>query len=107
MLNGQLYADKPVLYFWLALILSKIGGGVNEWTVRLPTALGGLALVLVTFEFGQTFYDRETGLFSGLILATSCRVLWESRFLRLDTVLSFFLFHRLLFLAESIYKERP
>jgi 4-amino-4-deoxy-L-arabinose transferase-like glycosyltransferase len=92
MLNGQLYADKPILYFWLALIVSKIAGGVNEWTVRLPGALGGMGLVLVTYQFGRTFYDRQTGFLSGLILATSSRVLWESRFLRLDTVLAFFLF---------------
>ena len=92
MLNGQLYADKPVLYFWLALVLSKIAGGVNEWTLRLPTALGGLGLVLVTYQFGKTFYSRQMGLLSALVLATSSRMLWESRFLRLDTVLSFFLF---------------
>jgi 4-amino-4-deoxy-L-arabinose transferase-like glycosyltransferase len=107
MLNGQLYADKPVLYFWLALIFSKIGGGVNEWTVRLPAALGGLGLVLMTFEFGRTFYDRETGLFSGLILATTYRVLWESRFLRLDTVLSFFLFIGFYFFLKAFTKRGP
>ncbi len=92
MLNGQIYADKPVLYFWLALVVSKLAGGVSEWTLRLPAALGGLALVLATYQFGKTFYDRQTALLSGLILASSSRVLWESRFLRLDTVLSFFLF---------------
>jgi 4-amino-4-deoxy-L-arabinose transferase-like glycosyltransferase len=62
-LNGQLYADKPVLYFWLALVASKVAGGVSEWTVRLPTALGGLGLVLVTYQFGKTFYDGQTGFF--------------------------------------------
>ena len=41
MLNGQIYADKPVLYFWLALIVSRLVGGVSEWTVRMPAALGG------------------------------------------------------------------
>ena len=107
MLNGQLYADKPVLYFWLALMFSKIGGGVNEWTVRLPAALWGLGLVLMTFEFGRTFYDRETGLFSGLILATTYRVLWESRFLRLDTVLSFFLFMGFYFFLKAFTKRGP
>ena len=91
-LNGQIYADKPALYFWLALMISKLAGGVNEWTVRLPAALAGLGLVLVTYQFGKTFYDRQTGFLSGLVLATSSRLFWESRFLRLDTVLSFFLF---------------
>jgi 4-amino-4-deoxy-L-arabinose transferase-like glycosyltransferase len=91
MLNAHIYADKPVLYFWLALVVSKLGGGVSEWTVRLPTALGAFGLVLTTYQLGRTFYDRETGFLAGLILATTNRVLWESRFLRLDTVLSFFL----------------
>jgi len=105
MLNGQIYADKPVLYFWLALIVSKVAGGVSEWTVRLPAALGGLALVLATYQFGRTFYDRQTGFLSGLILATSSRVLWESRFLRLDTVLSFFLFLGFYFWLKAFTKR--
>src|SRR2546425_5973247 len=45
MLNGQIYADKPVFFFWLSLIISKLAGGVSEWTTRLPAAFGGLGLV--------------------------------------------------------------
>ena len=105
MLNGQLYADKPVLYFWLALVVSKIAGGVNEWTLRLPTAFGGLGLVLVTYQFGKTFYSRQMGLLSALVLATSGRMLWESRFLRLDTVLSFFLFLGFYFWLKAFAKK--
>jgi 4-amino-4-deoxy-L-arabinose transferase-like glycosyltransferase len=104
-LNGQLYADKPVLYFWLALVASKVAGGVSEWTVRLPAALGGLGLVLVTYQFGKTFYDGQTGFFSALVIATSSRVLWESRFLRLDTLLSFFLFLGLYFFLKTFIKR--
>jgi 4-amino-4-deoxy-L-arabinose transferase-like glycosyltransferase len=37
--NGDLYTDKPILYFWLALIASKIAGGVTGWTVLLWAAL--------------------------------------------------------------------
>lgn len=107
MLNGQIYADKPVLYFWLALAAAKFAGGVNEWTLRLPTALGGLGLVIVTYYFGKTFYDRRTGLLSALVLATSSRLLWESRFLRLDTVLSFFLFLGFYFWLKAFTKKAP
>jgi len=105
MLNGQVFADKPVLYFWLALIVSKIAGGVSEWTVRFPAALGGLGLVLITYQFGKTFYDRQTGFLAGAVLATSSRVLWESRFLRLDTVLSFFLFLGFYFFLKAFTKR--
>ena len=100
-LNGQLYADKPILYFWLALAISKLAGAVSEWTVRLPAALGGLGLVLAVYRFGKTFYDRQTGFLAGLILATTNRVFWESRFLRLDTVLSFFLFAGFFFFLKA------
>jgi 4-amino-4-deoxy-L-arabinose transferase-like glycosyltransferase len=106
MLNGQLYPDKPVLYFWLALMVSKLAGGVSEWTVRLPAAFGGIGLVALTYQFGKTFYDRQTGLLSALVLATSSRVLWESRFLRLDTVLSFFLFLGFYVFLKAFIKKR-
>jgi 4-amino-4-deoxy-L-arabinose transferase-like glycosyltransferase len=91
-LNGELFPDKPILYYWLALFVSKLAGGVNEWTVRLPGALAGIGLVLATYAFGKTFFNRQIGLISGFVIATTSRVLWESRFLRLDTSLSFFLF---------------
>ena len=29
-LNGQSYVDKPILYFWLALAISKLAGAVGE-----------------------------------------------------------------------------
>ena len=88
--NGDLYSDKPILYFWLALLFSKIAGGVNEWTVRLPAALGAIGLVLTTFSLGRTFFDPVSGLLAGMILATTSRLLWDGSFARLDTLLGFF-----------------
>ena len=37
-INGDLYTDKPILYFWLVLLGARVFGAVNEWTVRLPAA---------------------------------------------------------------------
>jgi len=88
--NGDLYSDKPILYFWLALLFSKIAGGVNEWTVRLPAALGAIGLVLTTFLLGRTFFDPVSGLLAGVILATTSRLLWDGSFARLDTLHGFF-----------------
>jgi 4-amino-4-deoxy-L-arabinose transferase-like glycosyltransferase len=101
MVNGHVYVDKPVLYFWLALIISKAAGTVSEWTARLPAALGALGLVLTTYYFGKILYDRRTGLFAGFILATTSRVMWESRFVRLDTLLAFFLLLGFLFFLKA------
>ena len=106
-LNGQLYADKPILYFWLALICARIAGKLNEFTARLPAALGGIGLVLTTYYFGKRFYHRQAGFVAAMVLATCSRMLWESQFLRLDTVLSFFLFLGFYFFVEAFGHNAP
>ena len=105
--NGHLYGDKPVLYFWLALLFSNITGGVSEWAVRLPAALGGLGLALTTFLLGRALFGPETGLIAAIILATTSRVLWDSGFARLDTVLAFFLLLGFYFWLEAFLGRRP
>jgi 4-amino-4-deoxy-L-arabinose transferase-like glycosyltransferase len=58
-INGDLYTDKPILYFWLALLSSKLVGAVNEWTVRFPAALGALGVVLTTYALGKNFFSAR------------------------------------------------
>lgn len=82
--NGDLYTDKPILYFWLVLVASNIAGSVNEWTVRLPAALGGVGFVLVTYFFGRDFFSARVGAIAAIVLATSFRVIWESRWAHID-----------------------
>lgn len=77
--NGELYTDKPILYFWLVLIASKLVGVVNEWTVRLPAAMGGVGLVLATYFIGRDFFTARVGFYGAAILATCMRVIWEAR----------------------------
>lgn len=84
--NGGIYTDKPILFFWLALIASKIAGGVSEWTVRLPAALGGIGFILSTYFFGRDFFNPRIGLIAAAILATSMRVIWEARWAHVDMV---------------------
>jgi 4-amino-4-deoxy-L-arabinose transferase-like glycosyltransferase len=40
--------DKPILIYWLMALCFKIVG-VNEWGVRLPSALSAIALIFLTF----------------------------------------------------------
>jgi len=84
--NGDLYTDKPIFYFWLVLIGAKIFGGVTEWTVRLPAALGGVGCVMATYLIGRDLIRSRVGFISAVILATSMRVLWEARWAHVDTL---------------------
>src|SRR5947208_9359549 len=88
--NGDLYTDKPILYFWLVLIVSKIAGSVNEWTVRLPSALGAVGVIITTYAIGRDFFSRRVGFIAGAVLATSVRVLWAGRWAHVDMLFMFF-----------------
>ena len=101
-LNGDLYTDKPILYFWLALIASKIAGGVNEWTVRLPSALAGIGFVLATYFTGRDFFGAKVGFVAGVALATSMRVIWEARWAHIDVLFGFFFLLTIYFGARSL-----
>jgi 4-amino-4-deoxy-L-arabinose transferase-like glycosyltransferase len=55
--NGATRFDKPPLVYWLMAIAFKIGG-VNEWTVRFPSALAATGLTGLGFytlkQFGHS-----------------------------------------------------
>ena len=44
-LNGEVYIDKPPLHYWLGAAVAALRGRADEWAVRLPSALAGLALL--------------------------------------------------------------
>ncbi|MEW5724214.1 MAG: glycosyltransferase family 39 protein, partial [Thermodesulfobacteriota bacterium] len=50
--NERPYYEKPALYFWLTALCFKLFG-YNEAAARLPSALAGLALVLLMAWFGR------------------------------------------------------
>ena len=103
--NGDFYTDKPILYFWLALIASKIAGGVNEWTVRLPSALAGIGFILGTYFTGRDFFSPRVGLIAGAVLATSVRVIWEARWAHIDMLFGFLFLLTIYFGARSLLSK--
>ena len=103
--NGDLYTDKPILYFWLVLIASKIVGAVNEWTVRLPPAFAGLGFVLATYFIGRDFFSPRIGFIAGAVVATTVRVIWEARWAHTDMVFVFFFALSLYFAARALFRE--
>jgi 4-amino-4-deoxy-L-arabinose transferase-like glycosyltransferase len=103
--NGDLYTDKPILYFWIVLVASKIFSGLSEWTVRLPAALGGLGFVLGTYFIGRDFFSARVGFYGAIILATSMRVIWESRWAHVDMLFCFFFVLTIYFGARSLLRK--
>lgn len=104
-INGNVYTDKPILYFWLVLIFSKVTGGVSEWTVRLPAALGALGTILATYKIGKDHFSPRIGFIAGAVLATSARVMWEGRWAHVDMLFTFFFTLGMVFAAPVILRN--
>jgi 4-amino-4-deoxy-L-arabinose transferase-like glycosyltransferase len=90
--NGALYVDKPILYFWAILAGSAPVGRVTETAARLPSALASILLLVAVYRFGATVGSVRAGLLSALALATMPIFLWEGRFAQMDPMLSLFMF---------------
>ena len=87
--NGNTYADKPPLFFWLIAFSSFLWQGFSSFSVRFPAAFFGTLTVILTFFLGKTLYSSRTGFLSGLILATSLEFSYLSTRANIDTTLTF------------------
>lgn len=59
-INGEIYFDKPQLSYWLIVLFGWISGVLNEFVVRLPSALAGLAALAGVWWLGKRLYDEKT-----------------------------------------------
>ena len=78
-LGGQVYPDKPPLLFWTTALISSLGSGVSEWTVRLPSAFAAISVCLITWGMGRRLFSPKAAILAALILATSGGFFWSGR----------------------------
>jgi len=99
--------DKPPLYIWLTALTFKAFGW-NEFATRIWSSLFGIGGVVVVYFLGKSIFDKKTGFFSALILATSLQYIIQSRLALLDVPLSFFISLSILFfyLGYKTYEKR-
>jgi 4-amino-4-deoxy-L-arabinose transferase-like glycosyltransferase len=103
--------NKPPLSYWLAIAADRLivhDREVSEFEARLPSAIGGVALVLMTVLFGLIAFDRRVAVLAGLIAATTSGYLAYTHSARPEMVYAALCTAGLLglFLAERWYAER-
>jgi hypothetical protein len=78
-INGEPYFDKPLGGYWTIAVASKLTGGVNEWAIRLPSALAGLVALGATISLGRRLWSADAGHIAGWILLSSYGFLFWAR----------------------------
>ena len=87
--NGELRVTKPVFVYWL-MTLSYHVLGVNEFAARTPSALFGVALILMHFLFLSRLRGPAVGFSGALMLLLNIEMLALGRMAITDSVLIFF-----------------
>jgi 4-amino-4-deoxy-L-arabinose transferase-like glycosyltransferase len=81
--NGVVFLDKPILYYWLQVAGIKLFG-LNPWGLRTFPAVMGVFACLMTYIAGASLYCRKAGVLSALILATMVLFFGGSHFANMD-----------------------
>lgn len=90
-LNGQPYLEKPPLYSWAIMLVSKATGHLDEFSSRLPSALAATMLLLIAYLFGRRLDHEVSGFLSALILATNYQFLGNARESVMDMTFALFI----------------
>ena len=89
-LNGEPRFDKPILTYWLqALSVSLLG--MDEFALRLPSALAAVAWVGAILVFTREHTERATAYAAALIASTSLALCVIGRGAIADALLNLFL----------------
>ena len=84
-------ASKPPLYNWLAALASLPFGEVNEFTLRLPSVLAGIGLVVLTFLLAYELLGAFAALIASLVLMANFHFIKLVITARTDMLLTFFI----------------
>jgi 4-amino-4-deoxy-L-arabinose transferase-like glycosyltransferase len=87
-IGGDLYADKPPLFFWLISAATAATGSLRIGFL-LPSLLAGLGTVLLAYDLMRRARGREVGLATGFVLLLTFQFVWEARQAQIDAVLCF------------------
>lgn len=67
----EVYMAKPPLFYWAVTLTSRLWGRVTETSVRLVSALCGMAVLLVTYYGVRPRLGWKTAFVAALVAATS------------------------------------
>jgi 4-amino-4-deoxy-L-arabinose transferase-like glycosyltransferase len=88
-INDEYIPSKPPLFHWTALLVAKIFGGVDEFTLRSPSAFFGALGVLLTYLTGVRLWGVKAGVVAALVLATSHGWWRAATLVQVDMTLAF------------------
>ena len=88
--NGEYIPYKPPLFHWLGVVAVKLFGRVDEFTLRLPSALLGMLGILLTYWIGARLWGARAGFIAGILLLSNVQWWIAATNVQVDMALGFF-----------------
>ncbi len=82
--------DKPPFYMWCTAFFYKMFG-INEFSVRLTSALFGIATILLVYIFVKKIVNQRAALLAALLLLAAPHYLRYAKMGMMDVTLTFFI----------------
>ena len=82
--NGFVFAEKPILYYWMARVAAETLGGAGELALRLPSVLAGVAGGVMLFLLVVPYGGRARARIAVALYATTVAVFWGARTVQMD-----------------------
>lgn len=89
-LNGEPFLEKPPLYFWCVAFCYKIFGGSSASAARIPSVFFGFWTLVFMYLLGKRMFDRNSAIWSCMILVLSTEFFYIHHKSLVDTSLVFF-----------------
>ncbi len=103
-LNGELRFDKPILIYWLQLLSVKLFG-LNEFALRLPSAIAASFWAFAIYYFTKIYIDKLGAFFAALFMVTALQTTIIAKAAIADALLNLFITISL-FLIYQFYINR-
>ena len=87
--GGELYADKPPLYFWL---LGASYALVRDWTwaFLLPSLVAAMATLALTYDLARRLWSHRAGLCAAIAVLACAQFVYQAKRAQIDpTVVAF------------------
>lgn len=103
--NGHIYSDHPPAGFWIIALFEGIFG-VNEFGVRVGSAIFGLVGLYITYLLGKELFSKTVGLASAVALSSTYWYLSRARSGNLDIFLTVFFVLTFYFAVKSVKNKQ-
>ncbi len=87
-INGNVYPEKPILYYWGALAASTALGGVSEFSLRVPSALAAILSFWMVYALVLGYRNRRVALLTAALFVTQYMVYWTGRSVQMDILVA-------------------